>query len=158
KDRACRQGICLLREPPPEAGTRRLALKLDPGPIVTAAGQGYLLSRVIGLPTNDIFLPAELEYAITSNLSVVGLLAPLLTVSGAGLAYGLIGGAGARLFPFLEAFRGPWIGFYAAGVLLSQEPLAFDLRAQLGYSWVFDNGFTIGVGADVSTRAVLAQR
>jgi len=162
-DRICQQGSCVSPAPPPprvsapppaaagapvDLSSRRLALKVHPltilGGIIVGAASGVTI----------LSLPVELEYALAPNVSVFGQAAPLVVTSPLGTAAGLILGGGARLYPFAQALQGFWVGgLVAAGVA---GGLTYDLQAQAGWAWVFDNGFYLSVGGSLSLAGLLA--
>ncbi|HYV43484.1 MAG TPA: hypothetical protein VFA20_01440, partial [Myxococcaceae bacterium] len=118
---------------------------------LTIAG-GLILGATSGITV--LSLPVELEYAITPNVSVFGQVAPLYVTSAIGSGAGILLGGGARAYPFGEALRGFWVGGLVAGGVASN--LSFDLQAQAGWAWVFDNGFYLSVGGSISFAGLLA--
>src|SRR4051812_3912412 len=121
---------------PVAAGSKNLAIKLHPLPIVTFALAGGVL------------IPVELEWALDPHFSLSGMPSPVIALSSIGVALNgsfrvyLTGHAPDGLF--LEA---------QAGTILFHGGASFDLQPYVGYQVVFQNGLTVGAAAGISLDA-----
>jgi hypothetical protein len=126
-------------------GARKTALKFHPLP-------------AIGGPLLGVFmLPLELEFAVSPNLSVYAIGSPLVLLSGAGGGVALNGGV--RGYFSGNAPDGFWLGGQVGVTTLGTSygsVTSVDLQPQIGYQWVFDGGFTIGVGVGLSVSQLAA--
>ncbi|HEY8212016.1 MAG TPA: hypothetical protein VIG99_31255 [Myxococcaceae bacterium] len=127
--------------------SRKTVLKLYPGPMVR--------DLVIGAITNTVFLtvPVEMELGVHPNLGLSGLVTPVVAVGGGYETVGIALNGGARVYPFGHAPDGFWLGGQL-GVSWLMSPSGslgiIEVQPQLGYQWILDNGFTIGLGAGYS--------
>jgi hypothetical protein len=118
---------------------RRSLIATDPLPILG----GLLLGASLG----GTILPLSVQYWYALNRSLVlGGSAALVFVSGPGVStvgFGVT--AGARYHFFGTAHDGAWVGgtvgFGSGGL---------SLLALVGWNWVFDGGFYVGVGAGLA--------
>lgn len=181
-DRVCDQGVCVdpsqrqgggeLSPPPPPPPPPREEVRRPPsrrppaddGGSVSAgwthADRPNLLvthplttvgALILGQPAIILVLPAEYERAITPNVGLYGQLSVLFGTGAAGSAFGLGILGGVRFYFFGDAPA----GFYGSGALgAGSGGFLFTLGA--GYTWIFDGGFTIGVGGTINPLAIVA--
>jgi len=128
-------------------GERKMVLKLHPLP-------------AIGGPTLGVFmLPVELETAANPIVSLYVIGSPLLLVNGAGGGFALSGGV--RGYLSGTAPDGFWLGAQLGVSNLTAGAVsvtAVDLQPQLGYQWVFDSGFSVGLGVGLSVDQLMRQQ
>ena len=106
-------------------------------------------------------LPLELGITLSpfSTLSVQ--VAPtLVRYTWGGFASGGALGLGTEFFPFRSAPSGLWLRAQAMGTVLASRNQVVadpDLLAGIGYRLLFDSGFTLGVGVDLSAAALVSR-
>jgi len=132
---------------PATGGEHKMVLKLHPLPAIGGSMLGVLM------------LPVELEGALSPAVSLYVLGSPLLLVNGAGGGFALNGGV--RGYLSGNAPDGFWVGAQLGVTSLSSGYLsatAVDLQPQLGYQWIFNGGFTVGLGVGVSIDQLVREQ
>ncbi|HVE85560.1 MAG TPA: hypothetical protein VND93_22055 [Myxococcales bacterium] len=126
-------------------------------PLVTVGGLilGSLSSSTL------VMVPVELEYAVAPNFSISAMATPTFLAGGytSGIGIGLNGAL--RGYFSGNAPEGFWMGAQLMTTLMSMTRgtsssglVSLDLQPQLGYQWVTEGGFTIGVGGGISLAAL----
>ncbi|HEY8208328.1 MAG TPA: hypothetical protein VIG99_12650 [Myxococcaceae bacterium] len=110
------------------------------------------LPMMFGMAGGLLMVPVELEFAVHPNAGLYVLATPFL-----GAASGFAMNAGAHLYVSGNAPDGFWIGGQV-GATMFPSGVSLDLQPQLGWQWVHDSGFTIGIGTGVSLASIASQR
>lgn len=166
-DRVCRNGQCvdpLSWDISETAGQPVVAPPSTREPKAAFAHRvvlwGYPLATLAGAVLGSfsgvalVQLPVEIEYGLQPNLSVYIGAAPTLGSAGGVSVFGLGLGGGARFFPLSGAApRGVFVGG-GLGLGFVGPFVTFDVSIGGGYRWLFDNGFSVGVGGGLNLVSI----
>jgi hypothetical protein len=133
--------------------SRKTVFKVHP----LATVGGLVLSA---MSNGTMFLvPMEMEFALAPSFSVTTSATPMFLSVGYTSGVGLGLGGGLRGYFSGNAPDGFWLGAELQAALVAtgySGAIGVDLQPQLGYQWVLDNGFTIGVGGGLSIGQLAA--
>lgn len=150
--------------PSSPAAPRSIAVKVHPVvPLATSVLAG-MASQELGQPVAFLALPFELEHGLASaklpNFSVLIMASPLYLSAGTTTVFGTILGVGGRFYFTGRALDGAFVGVMLSLFVGSSSPAGVlagasdnDAQVQVGYQWVFDFGFTIGLAGTWSPVA-----
>ena len=131
---------------------RKTVIKLHPA----AAAAGLALSALSS--TTILMLPVELEHAVGPNVSLYGMAVPMFMATRLQSVGGIGLNGGVRAYFSGNAPDGFWLGGQVNATLLASSSvggISFDLQPQVGYQWILENGFTIGLGGGLSLGALM---